>query len=390
MVEKGCQSQSSNEETKFLPYPCADPPLKYKITVDVDAPGPIICFSKLATDQLKWNLISFLNKYDKSRPLETCVKSCGTGMEFSSYLNELWNASSQAYAIPQQYLWANSFIESILFFANNGDPVAASSDYSSVTQDEVGLFEMFDMHKLRNCNMKTEDDEEKELVVQTADEVIEEIEGILQFSDEQIEICEEHDVALTFNNGESEDFEEFISNTPFHFYQDAMLLDKTDNERSKSLKRMTVTEIVEELKNMEASVKLLSETLLVELNKRDELNFEKEIRNTFITRILEVQYKQEQLTQGAKNVATDRTRSRFGKLTKSFSMNNTSDMTAGRFLTTAIPYDNYTAPSLENLQVLIQLLDAIKQDSSDVPALIADYILNVLCPAPLPDTFLKF
>lgn len=389
MVEKGYLTKSSEDRVKVFSSSSEseNAHLNYRMACDVGSFVPFGDFAEPVTNQLKQNLFSYVKKYDKSKQIKKCNEEFGE-MNLSACLSELWNASSQSYPIPQQYLWANICTDVVLSLINHNDCDATSVDSCPMIQDE--LFHDFDMHRLCK-DVKPDEAVERELI-QTADEVIEEIDGILQF--DQVETvkgntCEDHTVALTFG-GELEDFDEFIDNASFHLYHDAVMLDKTDNERCKTLKQMAISEIDDELKDLEESVKSLSENLLVELNMRDELIYEKEIRNAFITKILEVQYKQEQLKQGSKNLVAGRGISRFGKLTKSFSMNDTSELATGRYLTTLIPYDNVSPPSLENLQVLIRLLDAIKQDSSDVPALITDYILNVLCPAPTPSRLLKF
>ncbi|CDQ82962.1 unnamed protein product [Oncorhynchus mykiss] len=51
------------------------------------------------------------------------------------------------------------------------------------------------------------------------------------------------------------------------------------------------------------------------------------------------------------------------------------------YLTTVIPYEKKGGPpSVEDLQILTQILQAMRDDSDKVPSLLTDYILKVLCP----------
>lgn len=53
----------------------------------------------------------------------------------------------------------------------------------------------------------------------------------------------------------------------------------------------------------------------------------------------------------------------------------------GTYLTTVIPYEKKAGPpSVEDLQILTKILQAMKEDSERVPTLLTDYILKVLCP----------
>lgn len=50
-------------------------------------------------------------------------------------------------------------------------------------------------------------------------------------------------------------------------------------------------------------------------------------------------------------------------------------------MNTVIPYEKKaTPPSVEDLEMLTNILYAMKEDSEKVPMLLTDYILKVLCP----------
>lgn len=52
-----------------------------------------------------------------------------------------------------------------------------------------------------------------------------------------------------------------------------------------------------------------------------------------------------------------------------------------QYLTTVIPYEKKgLPPSVEDLQILTKILEAMRDDSDKVPGLLTDYILNVFCP----------
>ena len=136
---------------------------------------------------------------------------------------------------------------------------------------------------------------------------------------------------------------------------------------------------------MEVLIQELSETLINELALRDELEFEKELKNSFISILLAVQNKRRQYH-------VEKKRGKFQGADP-------------KYLTTVIPYsmENGT-PNNQNLQVLIKseldrfdlkakkkieifsslscvsVLKAINEDSPTVPTLLTDYILKVLCP----------
>ncbi|XP_022703982.1 uncharacterized protein LOC111268967 isoform X2 [Varroa jacobsoni] len=66
--------------------------------------------------------------------------------------------------------------------------------------------------------------------------------------------------------------------------------------RSDRLRSLSIAELVEVYSALEREVQSLSETLVAELAQRDELDFEKETKNTFISLLLTVQNKRRQFT----------------------------------------------------------------------------------------------
>lgn len=130
------------------------------------------------------------------------------------------------------------------------------------------------------------------------------------------------------------------------------------------LKTLSTSELNELLVELEAIVKEHSETLIQELALRDELEFEKELKNSFISLLLSIQNKRRQYN-------IDRKKGRTG----------ISSGAEPKYLTTVIPYNaEHGPPNNNTLQVLIKILQAINEDSPTVPTLLTDYILKVLCP----------
>ena len=131
----------------------------------------------------------------------------------------------------------------------------------------------------------------------------------------------------------------------------------------RKLEELSTNELTQILSDIELLVRELSEELVNDLGVRDELEYEKELKNTFISLLLSIQSKRRQhMAEG-------------GKVRK-------DPRDVFKYLTTVIPYQpDRGAPPLSSLQVLVKILKAINEDSPAVPALLTDYILKVLCPS---------
>lgn len=182
------------------------------------------------------------------------------------------------------------------------------------------------------------------------------------------------------------------------------------------LSLMPNSTLAELLERIEAAIRDYSEALVRQLARREELEFEKEVKNTFITILMEVQNRQKEQRDNGKRRRRDKalslqatstantgsnTASTTGRNDKTgtmpvkrFSMEGLSNIlqtgirqTFGstgndkQYLNTVIPYEKKgTPPSVDDLQMLTKILYAIKEDSDKVPTLLTDYILKVLCP----------
>lgn len=133
--------------------------------------------------------------------------------------------------------------------------------------------------------------------------------------------------------------------------------------QGRTLEQLSVPELTQMLADIEVLVRDLSEELVTDLGNRDELEFEKELKNNFISLLLSIQSRRRQ--QGGEAGAQGRRRKEGGS----------------KYLTTVIPYNpERGCPPLPTLQVLVKILKSISEDSPAVPALLTDYILKVLCP----------
>ncbi|XP_077105706.1 fasciculation and elongation protein zeta-1 isoform X2 [Ranitomeya variabilis] len=228
----------------------------------------------------------------------------------------------------------------------------------------------------------------------TADQVIEEIEEMMQNSPDPEEELEE----------DENDLEEISSRSDTVLLQEMQALSHSFNNNwsAEGLQHMSMEELMQLLERVERAICDYSEELVQHLARRDELEFEKEVKNSFITALLEVQNKQKEQRElvkkrrKEKGLSLQSSRSeRNGQMPmKRFSMEGISNIlqtgirqTFGnsgnekQYLNTVIPYEKKaTPPTVEDLQMLTNILFAMKEDSEKVPMLLTDYILKVLCP----------
>lgn len=124
------------------------------------------------------------------------------------------------------------------------------------------------------------------------------------------------------------------------------------------LKEMSITQLNDIYMEMEVLIREFSETLISELALRDELEYEKELKNTFISLLLAVQNKRRQFHVEKKKGS--KMQSSMTSSTQSLNGGNrpnglsTSSMDP-KYLTTVIPYHlDAGPPENQALQVLIK------------------------------------
>ncbi|KAF3823706.1 hypothetical protein GH733_007174 [Mirounga leonina] len=171
-----------------------------------------------------------------------------------------------------------------------------------------------------------------------------------------------------------------------------------NNWSYEGLRHMSGSELTELLDQVEGAIRDFSEELVQQLAHRDELEFEKEVKNSFITVLIEVQNKQKEqrelMKKRRKEKGLSLQSSRIEKGTqmplKRFSMEGISNIlqsgirqtfgssgTDKQYLNTVIPYEKKALPpSVEDLQMLTNILFAMKEDNEKVPTLLTDYILK--------------
>ncbi|XP_030382643.1 fasciculation and elongation protein zeta-2 [Scaptodrosophila lebanonensis] len=215
------------------------------------------------------------------------------------------------------------------------DAQTPGDEFNDLASEDEAVANDLDMHALILNGLHGDADEP----IKSVEEVIKEIDDIM---DEAESPLEEPDAC------ESEVIEKAreVLGAPLY---------------AEKLQYVTTTQLNELYMEMEVLIQELSETLINELALRDELEFEKELKNSFISLLLAVQNKRRQYH-------VEKKRGKF-------------QGPDPKYLTTVIPYhlENGT-PNNQSLQVLIKILKAINEDSPTVPTLLTDYILKVLCP----------
>ncbi|KAG8141435.1 hypothetical protein E2320_007057 [Naja naja] len=221
--------------------------------------------------------------------------------------------------------------------------------------------------------------------------VIEEIEEMMQNSpdpEEEEEILEKDDDGDISSQADSILLQEI----------QALSQSLNNNWSCEGLGHMSVSELLELLDRVEGAIQDYSEELVQQLACRDELEFEKEVKNSFITILMEVQNKQkehrEMMKRRRKEKGLSLQNNRIERAAqmplKRFSMEGISNIlqtgirqtfgnsaTEKQYLNTVIPYEKKGAPpSVEDLQMLTNILFAMKEDNEKVPTLLTDYILK--------------
>lgn len=289
---------------------------------------------------------------------------------------EVWDALTDNYIPSLAEDWRDPSMESL-----NGNE--SDSEIHEKEEDEL--------------NEKSENDSGiNEEPLLTADQVIEEIEEMMQNTPDPEEELEEV---------EENDNDEPAAQSDFILLQEMRALTQALNNNwscEEALRHMSRVELRTLLDRVESAISDYSEELVQQLARRDELDFEKEVKNSFITVLIEVQNKQREHREMMKrrrkekglSLQSNRTEKNSQMPIKRFSMEGISNIlqtgirqtfgntgTDKQFLNTVIPYEKKSSPpSVEDLQMLTNLLFAMKEDNEKVPTLLTDYILKVLCP----------
>ncbi|XP_017064672.1 fasciculation and elongation protein zeta-2 [Drosophila eugracilis] len=216
------------------------------------------------------------------------------------------------------------------------DAQTPGDEFNDLASEDEAVANDLDMHALILNGLNGDMDDQP---IKTVEEVIKEIDDIMDEAESPLDEPETCDSEVIEKARE-------VLGAPLY---------------AEKLQYLTTTQLNELYMEMEVLIQELSETLINELALRDELEFEKELKNSFISLLLAVQNKRRQYH-------VEKKRGKF-------------QGPEPKYLTTVIPYhlENGT-PNNQSLQVLIKILKAINEDSPTVPALLTDYILKVLCP----------
>ncbi|XP_041709306.1 fasciculation and elongation protein zeta-2-like isoform X2 [Coregonus clupeaformis] len=289
--------------------------------------------------------------------------------------DEIWNALADNYGNVMAVDWKQSRTHSLHLPTLKLEDKPRVDDVTLELSDDEELREQMDMHTIIVSCLNDEP-------LFTAEQVIEEIEEMMQDSPD-LEAEQNHpsqsDLSMLFLDIQ-------LSSTN-HSYE----------ERERTL---CVAELNELLEEVEIAIRRYSEDLIQHLALRDELDFEKEVKNSFISILIDVQNRQKEHREllkkkkklksgaGAPQGRPERTQalgSRFSMEGLSSAIQNGFRQTFGssgserQYLTTVIPYEKKGGPpSVEDLQILTQILQAMRDDSDKVPSLLTDYILKAL------------
>ncbi|XP_038634389.1 fasciculation and elongation protein zeta-1 [Scyliorhinus canicula] len=287
--------------------------------------------------------------------------------------DEIWDALTDNYIMSTAEDWRTARLQELNMNLSNIE----ATEKDSIIEDGE-LIEKLDI--IVSCA--------SEEPLFTAEQVIEEIEEMMQNSpDPDVEETPSQSDKLSVRSQEVQVLKPSSSN---------------NNIQVEDVKQLTEAEVGELLVQIELAVKDYSEELIQQLALRDELEFEKEVKNSFISILLEVQNKQKEHRETMKKKKKEKggipasiRQERASQMpVKRFSMEGISNViqsgirqTFGnsgndkQYLTTVIPYEKKnTPPTVDDLQILTTILLAMKEDSEKVPVLLTDYILKVLCP----------
>ncbi|XP_067941854.1 fasciculation and elongation protein zeta-2-like isoform X2 [Watersipora subatra] len=133
---------------------------------------------------------------------------------------------------------------------------------------------------------------------------------------------------------------------------------------SEEVQQLSVRQLNDMVEELKTEINVQSEILASQYASGDEMSIEKELKNTFISLCHEVKKKQK--PHGSK----DKRRS-----------NITETATSASGTKYVIPYQlTQMPPSNDLLRVYIRILKAIHDDQPNVPAMLTEYILKVVCP----------
>ncbi|NXN99925.1 FEZ1 protein, partial [Rhinopomastus cyanomelas] len=235
----------------------------------------------------------------------------------------------------------------------------------------------------------------------TAEQVIEELEELMQSSpDPEADPEDDNEVEEDEEDEAEADGKGSGGGTEPILLRELRAFSPTSNNNCshEGLVRLSAQELAAAAGRAEAASRALSAELVAQLARRDELAFEKEVKTAFIGALLAVQGEQREQREAARRRRRDRGLSLQGGRPergnhmprKRFSMEGISSILHSglrqtfspaanekQYLNTVIPYEKKgSPPSVEDLQMLTNILFAMKEGNEKVPTLLTDYILK--------------
>ncbi|XP_051720869.1 fasciculation and elongation protein zeta-2 isoform X5 [Ctenopharyngodon idella] len=256
--------------------------------------------------------------------------------------DEIWNALTDNYSNVMPVDWNQSRVRSLHLSTLSLEDRPRVESVNLDLSDDEDLREQMDTHSIIVSCINEEP-------LLTAEQVIEEIEELMQDSPEM-------------------ESEQNISHSDLSFISQKSQRSHSSQIYEERVRLMSVVELNDELEDVEMAIRGYSEELIQHLAMRDELEFEKEVKNSFISVLIDVQNRQKVHREMLKKKRKVKNVSGSERLPSSY-------------VTTVIPYERKDGPpSVQDLQIFTKILEAMRDDSDKVPSLLTDYILKVLCP----------
>uniref|UniRef100_A0AAR2IR18 Fasciculation and elongation protein zeta 1 (zygin I) n=1 Tax=Pygocentrus nattereri TaxID=42514 RepID=A0AAR2IR18_PYGNA len=325
-----------------------------------------------------------VNEFDEK--LNVCFHNYNTKTEGLAPVRNQSHAEEDEERLQDEDVWDALTDNYMPSSVSSWDGPNSETLNGNISDDEIHEKEEEEMNeKNENGNCLSEEP------LITADQVIEEIVEMMENSPDPGETEEEE---------EEESGVASPKTNPSLLEEIRMLSQASNNNCSyEGLSLMPSSALMELLCRVETAIREYSEELVAQLARRDELEFEKEVKNTFITALMEVQNRQKEQRELSKRRRKDKALSLQGSTrsdkissmpVKRFSMEGLSNIlqtgirqtfgnsgTDRQYLNTVIPYEKKaSAPSVDELQMLTKILYAMKEDSEKVPTLLTDYILK--------------
>ncbi|XP_077408896.1 fasciculation and elongation protein zeta-2 isoform X4 [Vanacampus margaritifer] len=299
--------------------------------------------------------------HDFDEKLTVCFRNYNTTTEHiapikpiteENYLkdDEVWNALTDNYGNVMPVDWKTSYTRSLHLPTLNLNERQKLDNQSLDLSDDEELREQMDMHSIIVSCINDEP-------LFTAEQVIEEIEEMMQESPDPDDDESPSQSDLSMLSQDLHGLKRSVSDTS---YEDR-------------LRQLSMSELSETLEEVEAAIRSYSEELIRALALRDELDYEKEVKNSFISLLIDVQNRQKE----HRELLRKKKKIRSAGATGPNGQRTSGSHVPGTYLTTVIPYEKKTgSPAVEDLQILTKILHAMRDDSEKVPALLTDYILK--------------